>query len=130
MKRSQKLLKRYLRIRKITLARSVRIPFLIYTLFEINVTSLARGTKRKADELALSSFSSERLEALAVEAEASALERIKADQAEALKAKLPDFWLPSLTPTYTGGPGGIPRDLKDVKVVTTCRGGKDVHEIS
>lgn len=97
---------------------------------EDNTSSESRGTKRKADELALSSFSSERIEALAVEAEASALERIKADQAEALKAKLPDFWLPSLTPTYTGGPGGIPRDLKDVKVVTTCRGGKDVHEIS
>ena len=56
------------------------------------------------------------------------MKKIKLEQAEALKAKLPDFWLPSLTPTYTSK--GVPQELKDVKVVTTCKGGKDTHEIS
>ena len=80
--------------------------------------------------LALSSFSADRVEELAAKEEAEALARIKSEQAESLKAKLPDFWLPSLTPTYAGGPGSIPKELKEVKVVTSCRGGKEAHEIS
>ncbi|KAI5114933.1 hypothetical protein M0805_008894, partial [Coniferiporia weirii] len=83
-----------------------------------------RGTKRKHDV----SFSPTAIERLAAEAEEAALKRIKIEQAEALKAKLPDFWLPSLTPTYTSS--GPPKDLKEVKVVTTCKGGKEAHEIS
>ncbi|KAL5497731.1 hypothetical protein ACEPAH_2662 [Sanghuangporus vaninii] len=87
-----------------------------------------RGTKRK---LSLTSLTSpEHLESLLSAAEAEALAHIKHEQAESLKAKLPDFWLPSLTPTYTGGPGSIPQDLKDVRVVTNCRAGREAHEIS
>ncbi|KLO18983.1 hypothetical protein SCHPADRAFT_899319 [Schizopora paradoxa] len=84
-----------------------------------------RGTKRKHDKV---SFSPSHVERVAQEAEEAALKRIKLEQEEALKAKLPDFWLPSLTPTYTSK--GPPKDLKDIKVSTTCRGGSDVHEIS
>ena len=84
----------------------------------------ARGTKRKHDV----SFSPTHVDRLAAEAEEAALKKIKVEQAESLKAKLPDFWLPSLTPTYTSK--GVPQDLKDIKVVTTCKGGKDAHEIS
>lgn len=73
-------------------------------------------------------FSPTSVERLTAEAEEAALKRIKVEQEERLKAKLPDFWLPSLTPTYTSS--GPPKDLKDVKVVTTCRGGKDAHELS
>ncbi|KAI6096033.1 hypothetical protein EDD16DRAFT_1675415 [Pisolithus croceorrhizus] len=47
---------------------------------------------------------------------------------EALRAKLPDFWLPSLTPTYTSK--GPPSSLRDVKVQTMCRGGDPSHPIN
>ena len=62
------------------------------------------------------------------EAEEVALKKIKEEQAEALKNKLPDFWLPSLMPTYTSV--GVPKDLKDIKVKTTCKGGRPAHELS
>ncbi|EJD01934.1 uncharacterized protein FOMMEDRAFT_141151 [Fomitiporia mediterranea MF3/22] len=89
-------------------------------------SSEPRGTKRKASTL----FDPVQIETLATEAEVAALERIKREQAEALKAKLPDFWLPSLTPTYSSGRGSVPKDLKEVKVVSSCRGGQEAHEIS
>ncbi|KAF6746022.1 hypothetical protein DFP72DRAFT_992912 [Ephemerocybe angulata] len=38
----------------------------------------------------------------------------------------PDFWLPSLTPTYASS--GPPQSLVDIKVQTTCRGGNPAHE--
>lgn len=88
------------------------------------IISLARGTKRKHDV----TFSPKSVQKLAAEAEEIALKKIKLEQEERSKAKLPDFWLPSLTPTYTSS--GVPKDLKDIKVVTTCRGSKDAHEIS
>lgn len=50
------------------------------------------------------------------------------EQALSLKHKLPDFWLPSLTPTYTSS--GPPQGLEDIKVQTTCRGGNPAHELS
>jgi len=81
-----------------------------------------RGTKRKFE------FDSSVVENLAQEAEEAALLQIEREQAEALKAKLPDFWLPSLTPTYTSS--GPPRSLKDVKLQTTCRGGNPPHPIA
>jgi nitric oxide synthase-interacting protein len=65
------------------------------------------------------------VEALAREAEEAALLQIEREQAEALRAKLPDFWLPSLTPTYSSA--GPPRTLKEVKVQTSCRGGDPAH---
>ncbi len=85
---------------------------------------LDRGTKRKHEV----SFSPSHVERLAQEAEEAAIKRIKLEQAESLKAKLPDFWLPSLTPTYASK--GPPKDLKDIKVSTACRGGSETHEIS
>lgn len=98
-------------------------------LVRVRLTSAARskerGTKRKHDKV---SFSPSHVERVAQEAEEAALKRIKLEQEESLKAKLPDFWLPSLTPTYTTK--GPPKDLKDIKVSTTCRGGADAHEIS
>ena len=82
----------------------------------------ARGTKRKFV------FDSSMMETLAKEAEESALKQIEKDQAAALKHKLPDFWLPSLTPTYTSN--GPPQSLLDVKLQTTCRGGNPPHPLS
>ncbi|KZT08050.1 uncharacterized protein LAESUDRAFT_649504 [Laetiporus sulphureus 93-53] len=81
-----------------------------------------RGTKRKFD------FSSTAVETLAREAEEAALCQIEQEQAEALKHKLPDFWLPSLTPTYTSS--GTPTSLTDVKIQTTCHGGSPVHPLT
>ncbi|KAG5644476.1 hypothetical protein DXG03_008303 [Asterophora parasitica] len=81
-----------------------------------------RGTKRKF------AFDSSTVENLAREAEEAALREIEREQAEALRHKLPDFWLPSLTPTYTSS--GPPQSLTDVKVQTTCRGGNPPHPIA
>ncbi|KNZ79284.1 Nitric oxide synthase-interacting like protein [Termitomyces sp. J132] len=81
-----------------------------------------RGTKRKF------AFDSSTVENLAREAEEAALREIEREQADALKNKLPDFWLPSLTPTYTST--GPPTSLKDVKLQTTCRGGNPSHPIA
>ena len=83
---------------------------------------LARGTKRKFE------FDSTTVDKLAEEAEAEALKQIEREQAEALKHKLPDFWLPSLTPTYTSS--GPPTSLGDVKLQTTCRGGNPAHHLT
>jgi nitric oxide synthase-interacting protein len=74
-----------------------------------------RVGKRKLDS------DSSTIETLTREAEEAALRLIERDQAHALRDKLPDFWLPSLTPTYTSN--GPPSSLKDVKVQTMCRGG-------
>jgi len=81
----------------------------------------ARGTKRKF------AFDSSAVENLAREAEEAALRQIEREQAEALRHKLPDFWLPSLTPTYASS--GPPQSLKDVKLQTTCHGGIPPHPI-
>ncbi|KAI0292854.1 hypothetical protein BC826DRAFT_1017122 [Russula brevipes] len=80
-----------------------------------------RGTKRKF------AFDSTAAEKVAQEAEEAALRQIEREQAAALRSKLPDFWLPSLTPTYTSS--GPPSSLADVKVQTTCRGGNPPHPI-
>jgi len=85
-------------------------------------TEEPRGTKRKF------AFDSSAVEDLAQEAEEAALLQIEREQAEALRAKFPDFWLPSLTPTYTSS--GPPRSLKDVNLQTTCRGGNPPHPIA
>lgn len=85
-------------------------------------TKESRPGKRKLD------FDSTTVEALMREAEEAALRQIEKEQAEALRAKLPDFWLPSLTPTYSSS--GPPSSLKDVKVQTMCRGGDPSHPIN
>ena len=85
------------------------------------MTLTARGTKRKFD------FDASAVESLAREAEEAALRQIEREQADALKSKLPDFWLPSLTPTYTSQ--GAPSSLADVKLQTTCHGGNPAHPL-
>ncbi|KAJ2919760.1 hypothetical protein MD484_g659, partial [Candolleomyces efflorescens] len=82
----------------------------------------ARGQKRKFQ------FDAENVDSLAEEAEDAAVRQIEKEQALALKHKLPDFWLPSLTPTYSSS--GPPQSLLDIKVQTTCRGGNPAHELS
>ena len=58
------------------------------------------GTKRKLPtESTPFTFSASAASTLAEEAEQAALKKIEIEQAERMKAKLPDFWLPSLTPT-------------------------------
>ena len=87
-----------------------------------NLLLSGRGTKRKF------AFDSTAAEKVAQEAEEAALRQIEREQAAALRSKLPDFWLPSLTPTYTSS--GPPSSLADVKVRTTCRGGNPPHPIA
>ncbi|KAG7090545.1 hypothetical protein E1B28_009654 [Marasmius oreades] len=81
-----------------------------------------RGLKRKFE------FDPSSVEDLAQEAEEDALRQIEREQAEALKHKLPDFWLPSLTPTYASK--GPPTSLGDIKLQTTCRGGNPAHSLA
>ena len=102
-------------------------PSHLHALFSYQSTQLTnhtkgRGTKRKFE------FSSSAVESLAHEAEEAAVAQIEKEQAEALKHKLPDFWLPSLTPTFTSN--GPPQSLMDIKVQTTCRGGSPAHPIA
>ncbi|TFK86213.1 hypothetical protein K466DRAFT_493239 [Polyporus arcularius HHB13444] len=85
-------------------------------------SSESRGTKRKFD------FDATAVEKLTREAEEAALRQIEREQAEALRSKLPDFWLPSLTPTYTTS--GPPSSLADVKLQTTCHGGNPAHPLT
>ena len=73
-------------------------------------------------------FDTSAVERLTREAEEAALRQIEREQAEALKSKLPDFWLPSLTPTYTSS--GPPTSLSDVKLQTTCHGGNPLHPLA
>ena len=88
----------------------------------ITCAAAAIGTKRKFQ------FDTSAVETVAKEAEEAALRQIEKEQAEALKHKLPDFWLPSLTPTYQSS--GPPQSLSDVKVQTTCRGGNPLHHLA
>ncbi len=87
--------------------------------------SASRGIKRK-----FSVFDQETVDKLAQEAEEAALRQIEAEQAEARRAKLPDFWLPSLTPE------AAPGRLMDIKLQTLCHQShpshpmKSVHEAS
>ncbi|KAF5313440.1 hypothetical protein D9611_008658 [Ephemerocybe angulata] len=81
-----------------------------------------RGLKRKFE------FDASNVESLAEEAEEAAVRQMEKEQALSLKHKLPDFWLPSLTPTYASS--GPPQSLVDIKVQTTCRGGNPAHELS
>ena len=98
--------------------------------------SVGTGEKRKhppSSSTTSFSFSSSQVATLAAEAEAAALKQIEIEQALAAKAKLPDFWLPSLTPTFTGTSGssadnGIPQSIEEAEkkmesAKTMCRGG-------
>jgi nitric oxide synthase-interacting protein len=81
----------------------------------------ARGTKHKFK------LDSSTVETLAREREEAALRQSEREQAEALKHKLPNFWLPSLTLTYTTS--GPPTSLQDAKPQTTCNGGSPAHHL-
>ncbi|KAJ7903729.1 hypothetical protein B0H14DRAFT_3851482 [Mycena olivaceomarginata] len=67
-------------------------------------------------------------------AEEAAARAIAKEQAEAAKGVLPDFWLPSLTPTF----GGVAqRDVlaaggksSELKMTAVCRGGGDRHSFA
>ncbi|KAF8577662.1 hypothetical protein K439DRAFT_1418045 [Ramaria rubella] len=83
--------------------------------------SESRGTKRKFD------FDLDKAEVMARDAEDAALRQIELEQVEARKSKLPDFWLPSLTPT--ANPNTLP-SLKDVKLTTLCRAGTPAHPVA
>ena len=56
------------------------------------------------------------------------MRQMEKEQALALKHKLPDFWLPSLTPTYASS--GPPQGLDDIQVQSTCRGGNPAHGLT
>lgn len=101
---------------------TLRFFFLCDLLTLYNLLLSGRGIKRKF------AFDSTAAEKVAQEAEEAALRQIEREQAAALRSKLPDFWLPSLTPTYTSS--GPPSSLADVKVRTTCRGGNPPHPIA
>ncbi|PPR03374.1 hypothetical protein CVT24_012499 [Panaeolus cyanescens] len=83
------------------------------------------GSKRKFE------FSADTVKTLAAEAEEAAMRQIEKEQAAALKAKLPDFWLPSLTPTYKANLSE-PKTLDDLKIPshTMCRGGVEAHPLA
>jgi len=87
-----------------------------------STTDSAHGKKRKFE------FDTTDVERQTREAEEDALLQLEKEQAEALRAKLPDFWLPSLTPTYTSK--GPPRSLTEIKLQTNCRGGDPPHKLS
>jgi nitric oxide synthase-interacting protein len=100
----------------------ITFPFLYDLLSFYNLLLSGRGIKRKF------AFDATAAEKVAQEAEEAALRQIEREQAAALRSKLPDFWLPSLTPTYTSS--GPPSSLADVKLQTTCRGGNPPHPIA
>lgn len=95
-----------------------------------------RGVKRKfeLDESAVEKVAREAEDAAmkAIEAEQVSLKTascvpetlIHFHQAESRRAKLPSFWLPTLTPEATIGP------LKDVKLQTMCNVGEHPHPLA
>jgi len=91
-------------------------------LLNFCLTTKGQGKKRKFE------FDASAVETLQREAEEAAMRKIEKEQTEALKSQLPDFWLPSLTPTYTST--GPPTSLGQVKIQTMCRGGRPVHALS
>ncbi|CAD6565619.1 MAG: hypothetical protein CYPHOPRED_005880, partial [Cyphobasidiales sp. Tagirdzhanova-0007] len=76
------------------------------------------GTKRKFD------FDNIQVAKLADEQEEKALKDIEREQAERRKAKLPNFWLPSLTPE------AAPTKISDVGLQSLCHAGTPSHPIS
>ncbi|KAJ7603144.1 hypothetical protein DFH06DRAFT_1022582 [Mycena polygramma] len=94
-------------------------------------TSLA-GTKRPFSTAF--AFSPSHVSDLVAQAEDTAARAIAKEQAEAAKGVLPDFWLPSLTPTFGGvaardvlAAGGKSGELK---IGAVCRGGGERHSFA
>ncbi|KAJ7158943.1 hypothetical protein C8R46DRAFT_906761 [Mycena filopes] len=94
--------------------------------------STSTGTKRPFS-MAFE-FSPSHVSDLVAQAEDAAARAIAKEQAEAAKGVLPDFWLPSLTPTF----GGVAaRDVlaaggksSELKIGAMCRGGGDRHSFA
>ncbi|BGP33518.1 hypothetical protein JCM10296v2_005322 [Rhodotorula toruloides] len=78
----------------------------------------ARGTKRTYD------LDEDEIDRLTKEATDEALNRTAREMADARRAKLPNFWLPSLTPTAT------PESIIDTKLQTLCHASKPPHPVS
>ncbi|KAM0786411.1 hypothetical protein ACM66B_001876 [Microbotryomycetes sp. NB124-2] len=76
------------------------------------------ATKRKFE------FDEDELDRRTAEATEEALRKTTQEMADARKAKLPNFWLPSLTPTAT------PDTVFDVKLQTMCTAGDPTHPMS
>ncbi|KAJ7931341.1 hypothetical protein B0H13DRAFT_2227885 [Mycena leptocephala] len=79
-------------------------------------------------------FSPSHVSDLVAQAEEAAAKAIAKEKAEAAKGVLPDFWLPSLTPTFGGvaardvlAAGGKSGELK---MGAICRGGGDRHSFA
>ncbi|KAJ7726063.1 hypothetical protein DFH07DRAFT_853318 [Mycena maculata] len=94
-------------------------------------SSTSTGTKRPFSTAF--EFSPSHVSDLVAQAEEAAARAIAKEQAEAAKGVLPDFWLPSLTPTF----GGVAaRDLaaaggkSEFKPGAVCRGGGDRHSFA
>lgn len=83
-----------------------------------NLADPTRGTKRKFD------FDQDEVDIATREAEEAALRQIEKEQAESRRAKLPAFWLPSLTPESSVGP------LKDIKLQTLCHASSPAHVLT
>ncbi|KZV93926.1 hypothetical protein EXIGLDRAFT_716557 [Exidia glandulosa HHB12029] len=79
-----------------------------------------RGVKRKFE------FDSSVVDEQMRIAEEAALRKIEREQAEARKAKLPDFWLPSLTPDAAP----TKEKEKDAQMKTMCRIGEPAHPLA
>ncbi|KAJ7032510.1 hypothetical protein C8F04DRAFT_1261805 [Mycena alexandri] len=94
--------------------------------------SSSAGTKRPFSTAF--EFSPSHVSDLVAQAEDAAARAIAKEQAEAAKGVLPDFWLPSLTPTF----GGVAaRDVlaaggksSELKIGAMCRGGGDRHSFA
>ncbi|KAJ6627917.1 hypothetical protein B0H10DRAFT_1778997 [Mycena sp. CBHHK59/15] len=94
--------------------------------------SSTAGTKR-AFSTAFT-FSPSHVSELVAQAEEAAARDIAKEQTEARKGVLPDFWLPSLTPTFEGVAA---RDVLaaggksgEIKIGAVCRGGGDRHSFA
>ncbi|BGP01511.1 zinc finger protein, nitric oxide synthase-interacting protein [Rhodotorula toruloides] len=77
-----------------------------------------RGTKRTFE------LDEDEIDRLTKEATDEALNRTAREMADARRAKLPNFWLPSLTPTAT------PESIIDTKLQTLCHASRPPHPVS
>lgn len=92
---------------------SLTHPFLT----NISCRPAERGTKRKFE------LDASELDRLAQAAEDAAMVKISSEQAEARKAKLPAFWLPSLAPVAGK------EKVKVVKLETMCQASEHPHPL-
>lgn len=87
------------------------------SLTNVSCRHADRGTKRKFE------LDASELDRLAQAAEDAAMLKISSEQAEARKAKLPAFWLPSLAPVADK------EKVKVVKLETMCQASEHPHPL-